>query len=73
MSTEGLAYGDRSPAHERRPAYGDGQLAYEPDERVEARLGRGVELRLALAIAAPVVAAYVVVGYAIYVLVDAVV
>ena len=67
MSSKGLAYSEPLVAPQRTPAYGEGQLGYEePSAEVEEQLGRRVHLSLALAIFAPVVAAYGAIGYGLY-------
>ena len=65
--SEGIAHGGYAPpARRHQPAYGDGQLAYESPAKADEYLQRVTHLSLALAIFAPVVAAYVVAAYAIY-------
>ena len=65
--SEGIAHGGYAPpARRQQPAYGDGQLAYESPAKADEHLQRVTHLGLALAILAPVVAAYVAAAYGIY-------
>ena len=66
--SEGIAYGEEaSPTATRtRPAYGEGQLSYVPPPKVEEHLDRRSHTALAVAIFAPVVAAYGVAAYGLY-------
>jgi hypothetical protein len=66
MRSEGLAYSEPRISPERPPAYGDGQLAYEPPVEVEGQLDRRTQRTLALAIFMPVVAAYGAIAYGLY-------
>lgn len=72
MNSEGLAYSERLPAHERRPAYGESRLTHAPERESEGTLDRRTELGLGVAIVVPVVAAYAAITYALYVLLGAV-
>jgi hypothetical protein len=64
---EGFAYGERAPTPSRRqPAYGESRLGYEPSPKVEKHLGRRSHTALAVAIFGPVVAAYGLASYGLY-------
>ena len=61
-----LAHGEQLSASAGRPAYGDGQLTYEPKAEVEECLDGRTHLVLAVAIFTPVVAAYGALAYGLY-------
>ena len=64
--SEGSTRDGYSPAAMRQqPAYGDGQIAYAPPAKPDARQQRVTQVSLGLAIFAPVVAVYVVAVYGI--------
>ena len=67
MSSDGLAYSEPLITPERRPAYGDGHLAYEPPVEFEDELDQGrTHWTLAFAIFTPVAAAYGAIAYGLY-------
>jgi hypothetical protein len=71
--SEGIAYGDHaSPTTRTQPTYGEGRLSYEPPPKVQEQLGRRSHMALAVAIFAPVVAAYGVAAYGLYLAANAV-
>ena len=72
MSSEALAYSEPLIAPERQPAYGEGQLAYEPSVEDEGQLDRRTQSTLALAIFTPVAAAYGAIAYGLYLAADAI-
>ena len=72
MRSEGLAYSEPLITPERPPAYGDGQLAYEPGVEVEGQLDGRTQWTLALLIFTPAVATYGAIAYGLYVAADAI-
>jgi hypothetical protein len=65
--SEGVAYGAPAPAPSRsQPAYGEGQLSYEPPLELEEHLDRSSHATLAVAIFAPVIATYGAAAYGFY-------
>ena len=65
--SEGLAHAEyASTARRRQPAYGDGRLAYEEPAKGEEHLDGRTQATLAVAICAPVVAAYAAAVYGVY-------
>jgi len=67
-----LAHGEPLIAPERRLMYGDAQLAYEPPAVLEGHLDGRTKWTIALAIFAPVVAAYGAIAYGLYQAADAI-
>ena len=64
---EGFAYGEQAPTPSRsQPAYGEGRLSYEPRPKVEKDLGRRSHTALTVAIFGPVVGAYGLAAYGLY-------
>jgi hypothetical protein len=71
MSSEGLAHSEPLVARERRPAYGEGQFAYERPAG-EEQFDRGTDRALALVIFTPVAAAYGAIAYGLYLAAEAI-
>ena len=71
--SEGIAYGAQAPTQSRtQPGYGEGRLGYEEPPKAEEHLDRGAELGLAFAILLPVIVAYGVAAYGLYLAIRAI-